>query len=262
MIDSLLLSHTLGFCLLSGFNSPWDPSHSELILQTSSEPGYERKIQNDPEPSLPDVNDSIIPGIFQPENAAAVYDDPDGSPLHEKRNHLLKNHEPEPALLKQAKQGNPLILIKQHMHVVKKRLAESHSGQATQKMQARIVKDLDHLLSKLESSEQQQSSSMQRQPPEPSQKPEKPQNSASQKTPSQTSQSAKQAGQTAVAERIQKNSSRALLKAIWGHLPDRLREQLEQRADLVFLPQYELLIERYFKALLEKNTSSPQPSSR
>ena len=155
-----------------------------------------------------------------------------------------------------------MIHIGQHMQAVKKRLAESHSGKATQKMQAQIVEDLNNLLSKLESSEQQQPSSMQRQPPLPSQKPEKPQNSTSQKTPSQTSQSAKQAGQTAAAEHIQRNSSRALLKAIWGHLPDRLREQLEQRADLVFLPQYELLIESYFEALLDKNTSSPQPPSR
>lgn len=261
MIDSLLLSHTLGFCLLSSFNSPWDPSHSELILQTSSESGYELKVQIDPEPSVPDVTDSLIPGIFQPENATAVYDDPDENPLHRKQNPVLKNHEPDSALPKQAKQGNPLIHIGQHMEAVKKRLAESHSGQATQKMQSQIVEDLDNLLSKLESSEQQ-GSSMQRQPPEPSQKPEKPQNSTSRKTPSQTSQSAKQAGQTAAAERIQRNSSRALLKAIWGHLPDRLREQLEQRADLVFLPQYELLIERYFEALLDKNTSSPQPPSR
>ncbi|MCH2569843.1 MAG: hypothetical protein MK103_00550 [Planctomycetes bacterium] len=262
MIDSLLLSHTMGFCLLSAFNSPWDPSHSELLLQTSSESGSELKVQIDREPPVPDVTDSLIPGIFQPENTAAVYDDPDGNPLQGKRNHLLKNHEPDSVLPKQTKQGNPLIHIGQHMHAVKKRLAESHSGKATQKMQAQIVEDLNNLLSKLESSEQQQASSMQRQPPSPSQKPEKPQNSTSQKTPSQTSQSAKQAGQTAAAEHIQRNSSRALLKAIWGHLPDRLREQLEQRADLVFLPQYELLIESYFEALLDKNTSSPQPPSR
>jgi hypothetical protein len=42
-----------------------------------------------------------------------------------------------------------------------------------------------------------------------------------------------------------------VLKNVWGHLPQRAREQMLQSQDDEFLPKYELEIERYFRRLAE-----------
>lgn len=42
-----------------------------------------------------------------------------------------------------------------------------------------------------------------------------------------------------------------LLKNLWGHLPERVRQQMLQSADDEFLPKYELEIEQYFRRLAE-----------
>jgi hypothetical protein len=43
-----------------------------------------------------------------------------------------------------------------------------------------------------------------------------------------------------------------LLKDVWGHLPDRLKEQMLQSPVDEFLPKYEFEIEEYFKALVKQ----------
>ena len=42
-----------------------------------------------------------------------------------------------------------------------------------------------------------------------------------------------------------------LLKDLWGHLPERVREQLIQAPTDEFLPKYKLEIEKYFRRLAE-----------
>jgi hypothetical protein len=42
-----------------------------------------------------------------------------------------------------------------------------------------------------------------------------------------------------------------VLKNLWGHLPERVREQMLQSQDDEFLPKYELEIEQYFRRLAE-----------
>jgi hypothetical protein len=44
------------------------------------------------------------------------------------------------------------------------------------------------------------------------------------------------------------------MKDTWGHLPARAREQMLQNPPERFLPQYELMIERYYKRLAEQQT--------
>jgi hypothetical protein len=43
-----------------------------------------------------------------------------------------------------------------------------------------------------------------------------------------------------------------MIKSIWGQLPGRAREEMLWNADDEFLPKYELLIEEYFKSLVER----------
>jgi hypothetical protein len=51
-----------------------------------------------------------------------------------------------------------------------------------------------------------------------------------------------------------------LLKDLWGHLPERVREQLLQAPTDEFLPKYQLEIEKYFRRLAEEGRQDePQP---
>ena len=49
---------------------------------------------------------------------------------------------------------------------------------------------------------------------------------------------------------------RDLATAVWGHLPDRVREQLQQSYRERYLPGYEDLVEQYYEALAEEQARS------
>ena len=42
-----------------------------------------------------------------------------------------------------------------------------------------------------------------------------------------------------------------MLKEVWGHLPARVREQMQNAASEQFLPKYEAMIEQYYERLTE-----------
>jgi len=54
------------------------------------------------------------------------------------------------------------------------------------------------------------------------------------------------------AEPIEKGELEALVKHLWGHLPERQREQMLQSFSDEFLPKYELEIEQYYQRLSEE----------
>ncbi len=49
----------------------------------------------------------------------------------------------------------------------------------------------------------------------------------------------------------------ALLREVWGHLPQRVRGQMQNSSVEQFLPQYDLLIREYFKRLTRQNDAAP-----
>ncbi len=50
---------------------------------------------------------------------------------------------------------------------------------------------------------------------------------------------------------------RNLATSVWGHLPDRLREQMQQSYRERYLPGYEDLVERYYEILAEQHGADP-----
>jgi len=46
-----------------------------------------------------------------------------------------------------------------------------------------------------------------------------------------------------------------IVRAIWGHLPEKLREEMQQAFKETDLPKYRPLIEQYFRAIAEQNDS-------
>jgi hypothetical protein len=55
----------------------------------------------------------------------------------------------------------------------------------------------------------------------------------------------------AEAAQLDMDELRDMIEEIWGHLPGRAREQMQNAQVEGFLPEYELLIEEYFKRLAE-----------
>jgi hypothetical protein len=46
---------------------------------------------------------------------------------------------------------------------------------------------------------------------------------------------------------------------VWGHLPERIRQQMMSRMVERFLPQYEASIEEYFRRLSDAERESDKP---
>jgi hypothetical protein len=46
-----------------------------------------------------------------------------------------------------------------------------------------------------------------------------------------------------------------MVRQVWGHLPEKLREEMQQAPKDADLPKYRALIEQYFRAIAEQNQS-------
>jgi hypothetical protein len=158
-------------------------------------------------------------------------------------------------------QVDPLTRIGRRMKAVQERIAARDTSRDTQNIQDGIVQDLAALLEELQKAGKQPS-------PSPSQNAATPQRTTvdqpgpQQGQPSDTPsenparESVERLGNVdpaaAEAERLQ-----ALLKQVWGHLPDRVREQVVNPTVEQFLPKYEELIKDYYKRLAEERRSGP-----
>jgi hypothetical protein len=58
------------------------------------------------------------------------------------------------------------------------------------------------------------------------------------------------------AKPVEKGEMNEIVKALWGHLPERGREQMLQSFSDEFLPKYELEIEQYYRRLSEEQGES------
>jgi hypothetical protein len=58
------------------------------------------------------------------------------------------------------------------------------------------------------------------------------------------------------AKPVDKGEVNEMVKALWGHLPERSREQMLQSFSDEFLPKYELEIEQYYRRLSEEQAAS------
>ena len=137
-------------------------------------------------------------------------------------------------------------------------VADSWAVSQADAVQKQVVDQLDQLIAQL--SKQCQGGQCQPgdQPPKPSQR--------SQNKPGKPG-SASGSGQTAArdstdrlnqsnAQSVEKGDIDQLVKQLWGHLPERDREQMMQSFSEEFLPKYELEIEQYYRRLSEEKENT------
>jgi hypothetical protein len=155
-------------------------------------------------------------------------------------------------------QSNPLVAISQRMRIAKELIGQQVTSEQTQRLQSRIVEDLDKLIEQLQKQCQSSQGNTSSGAPKPGGKAGKPTRGGSgevQGTPTAAKESAERVGKKpagqAELERVQ-----AMLKQIWGHLPPQLQQQIQSTTIEEFLPKYEGLIEDYFRRLAEESQSS------
>jgi hypothetical protein len=149
-------------------------------------------------------------------------------------------------------ESDPLERIDQHMRDVQQRLAQSDSGDETQTLQKEIVDDLETLIEQAKkggNNNKQQQGKQKRQ--------------TSSKQVGQQAQPNNQASEPQDGAKArpgdvsdeQKAANARIVRAVWGHLPEKMREEMQQASQDTGLPKYRSLIELYFRAIAEQNES-------
>jgi hypothetical protein len=136
-----------------------------------------------------------------------------------------------------------------------------HSLQQAGEVQQRVVAQLDELIAELSKQCQGGQSQPNNNPsPQPSQRTQ-----AKSARPSRTASAGKSPARDssdplnrANGKPVEKGEVDELVKHLWGHLPERSREQVLQSFSDEFLPKYELEIEQYYRRLSEEQGDRPQ----
>jgi hypothetical protein len=160
-----------------------------------------------------------------------------------------------------AEDDDPLVRVSENMRTAEELIPQTTRKAHAQALQDRVIDDLSRLIEQAESQQSQQKSkggkSKQQQTKERQQVKQAQQSKGnSGKDSNKPAEDSTNRLSNAQAARPDPEAFRALLKDTWGHLPARDREQVLQNSPDKFLPQYELMIERYYKRLAEGQRSN------
>jgi hypothetical protein len=147
------------------------------------------------------------------------------------------------------------------------RLHKNDPGEATQQMQRDIVRDLDELIAQTMRQQQQQSSSSSSSSSSQRQQTRKSgmqRNQAAGNRPlSRPNPQAANAngGNSRGAKRSQEESTKIadLYKDVWGHLPETLRQEMDQYSREQFMAKYGDLLKQYYATIAEKGRRKAEP---
>ena len=152
-------------------------------------------------------------------------------------------------------QENELSRIARHMRQVQQLIEDKQVSTDTQQLQKDIVAELDALIKKLQqqkqksqSSSSSSSSGSNSQVNQPDQQPDQGQQNPGNKPATNSEERLGQQDATAADQA----ALEALIKQVWGHLPDRARQEMQNAAVEEFLPKYQELIEDYYRRLAEE----------
>jgi len=142
------------------------------------------------------------------------------------------------------------------MRQVEGLIAQTESGPQTQDLQKQIVSSLDELIKQARScskkcspSQSSQKVASRQQVRQPNKKPKEGRIKPGDKRATNPAGKPGQAG----PRRPTPEEMKELVKSVWGELPEAEREQMLQwMSEGEFLPKYELLLEQYFKRLVEE----------
>jgi len=151
--------------------------------------------------------------------------------------------------------GDLLRQVMERMRAAERRLAEQDTAAATQAMQRQIVEDIERLLDQSAASaggapSAKAKSEDRNAPVQPGQG--DPESGIASASPGPTS--ARRGARESAQE--QQGINR-WLDQMWGHLPERVRNQMQAPRSEHFLPKYERTIEEYYLRLAEEQEAAP-----
>ena len=159
-----------------------------------------------------------------------------------------------------ARDDDPLVHISEAMRSVERLISKPTKSGNPEPIQRQILSDLAKLIEQAEKQcAAQQSSSgkgakSQQVTKRQSVKQSKPSAGMGKPSTKPAQDSTDRLRQTEAA-RVDPAAVKGMLKDSWGNLPPKAREQMLQNSPEQFLPQYELMIERYYKRLAEEQNS-------
>jgi len=160
--------------------------------------------------------------------------------------------------------ADPVTRIGQKMRTVESLLEEKEQAVKAGELQNEIVRDLEALIKQLRQQQKKASSGgkSQRKPQKSSRdrvqqpaaaKPGKPGTRES-KNPANDSEA--RMGHAKKGSKVDAAALDEVIKAIWGHLPEKDRERLRQISSEEIMPNHEVAIERYFRRLADEDAAS------
>jgi hypothetical protein len=229
--------------------APRTPSSLDQQLLDDLNSDLLEDLDNLPTPTLP-AKPATGPTDKQPETTPAQTP----SDLDQQLLEQLGGEDIEPG-----KPIDPLSDIGQRMRIVETLIARQDTSEETQRLQSEIIDELARLIEQLQRRGSAGGQSASRAP----------RSSSSQQSlaKSQSNQDGQTGDQPAAdsTTRVGKNeeirtetpNAQNLLKAVWGHLPERVRQEVQNASVEQFLPKYEKLIEDYYKRLAEDRQTYP-----
>jgi hypothetical protein len=154
--------------------------------------------------------------------------------------------------------NDPLVHISDEMRSAETLIPETSKREHAEQLQRQIIKELTQLVEQAERQQAQQQASSSKQG---SAKKSAKRQGVKQPKPSagNVAKNSNKPAQDSTDELRQSDSVapdpelvKGLMKNSWGHLPPHAREQMLQSSPERFVPQYELMIEKYYKRLAEE----------
>jgi len=149
--------------------------------------------------------------------------------------------------------ADPLVAIGQRMRLAEQLISRQEISQKTQRVQEQVIADLDRLIEELKKQCQGGQSSP-KGAPKPGAK-----GGGKGRTGSGDNAAANQPAKESVERPDSKTPGseqlarlEQMLKQVWGHLPPKIRDQMQSGGIEEFLPKYERLIEEYYSRLAEE----------
>lgn len=153
------------------------------------------------------------------------------------------------------KEEHPLVRLGREMRMVQQRIEAKDTAEGTQQLQKEIADNLAKLIEQAKKKPQGNKSpgNNQNKPGTDSAQSGNESGSAQSKPGQQSTQRLEQGNR----EQAQMNDVKDALRRIWGHLPEKEREEMIGALGEQFLPKYEQLIEAFYKRLAERPSTRP-----
>jgi hypothetical protein len=144
---------------------------------------------------------------------------------------------------------NPLAIVSERMREVQRRIAGRDTSETTQTVQKQIEADLAALI---EQAKQQCAACKN----PGSGQGQQAGNTGGNPTPAPPRDSTNRVEQ-GTKEAVETADVKDVLRRFWGHLPDKIRDQMQSSLSEEFLPKYERVIEDYYRRLAEDPHARP-----